>query len=427
MHNHQALNAPGTAVAAQQHAHQAAAPKLVVSAAATAGPVVPRPAPAPVVVAAPPPPRPPTAPTPVQQHAVRPPAPARRPERRGNPVVRRITALQVVCWQIAVTAVALSIGRPWPVTAGAGVGAAALLAVTALRIRGRWLYQVLAPSAGFLLRTRRHNLPEDGKALALLGLLLPGSTTVTVHTGQGTALVISHAGGLTALVRPRSTGRTQAPPPLPTSLLPAADGTPHHLGIQLVFHSGARSDQPARFWLTVHASRTVDAPTDTELEPVLRNAVRRVVRSLNRAGVPAEPMPAEAALATVAALGHVTGGRTEVREDWGFWRTGVVTHTCFRLAGWERLAEHEVNNLLTGLAARTAGIAVTLTIAAQSAPGVPPLTAVLRLAAPTESAVEAATSYLTRPLASYGVRLVRLDGSQVAAVAASLPIGGFPQ
>lgn len=426
MHNHQALNAPGTAAPVPQHAYQAAAPKLVVSAAATAVPVMPRPAPAPVAIAPPPPPRPPTAPIPLQ-HNIRPPAPVKqRPARRGK-TIRQITALQAVCWQVAVIAIALSIGQPWPVTVGACVGAVALLAVTAVRIRGRWLYQVLAPSVGFLLRTRRHNLPEDDKGLALLELLLPGATTLTIHTGQSTALAISHAGGLTALVRPRSTGRGHGTPPSPTSLLPTADGTPHHFGIQLVFHSGARSDQPARFWLTVHASRTVGTPTDAELEPALRNGLRRVVRSLNRAGVPAEPMPAEAALATVAALGHVTGGRTEVREDWGFWRTGVVTHACFRLAGWHRLAEHDVNNLLTGLAARTAGIAVTVTIAAQSAPGAPRLTAVLRLAAPTESAVEAAVAYLARPFASHGVRLVRLDGSQVAGVAASLPIGGFPQ
>lgn len=135
-------------------------------------------------------------------------------------------------------------------------------------------------------------------------------------------------------------------------------------------------------------------------------------------------MPAEAAFATIAALGHVTGGRTEVREDWGFWRTGVVSHACFRLAGWDRLSDHEVHGLLTGLAARTAGVAVTVTVAARSGHLV---TAVLRLAAPTESAVEAAAAYLTGPLASSGVRLVRLDGSQMAGVAASLPIGGFPQ
>ncbi|WP_330273900.1 hypothetical protein OG205_45360 [Lentzea sp. NBC_00516] len=420
MHNPQALDAPRSAAPASQGAHRTGTPQLIVSAAAHAAPAVARPVAAPVV-APPPPPRPPVTPLPVRHIA--PPVPAPRPGRRA--AVRQVTALQAVCWQVAVITTAVSIGRPWPVTAAACTGAAVLLAVTTIRIRGRWLHQVLAPSLPYLLRPRRHNLPDDDKASALLGLLLPDATTLTVHTGQSEALAISHTAGLTTLVRPRTTGggRTGAPPS-PVSLLPPTDGGAHRFGIQLVFHSGARFDQHPRYWLTVHASRTVEHPTDAELEPLLRNAVRRVVRSLNRSGTPAEPMPAEAAFATIAALGHVTGGRTEVREDWGFWRTGVVSHACFRLAGWDRLSDHEVHGLLTGLAARTAGVAVTVTVAARSGHLV---TAVLRLAAPTESAVEAAAAYLTGPLASSGVRLVRLDGSQMAGVAASLPIGGFPQ
>lgn len=337
--------------------------------------------------------------------------------------MRQLSPLQVVCWQLAVLAVAASLGRPWPVIACAGAGAAVVLAATTIRTRGRWLYQVLAPGAGYLLRTRRHNLAEDDKSVALLGLLLPGSTTLTIHTGQGPALAISHTAGLTTLIRPKSTGR-DGPPPPPTALLPDTAGT-HRFGIQTVFHSAARSDQPPRFWLTVHAARTVDAPTDDELTPALRNGLRRVLRSLNRMGMPAEPMPAEAALATVAALGHVTGGRTEIREDWGFWRTGAVSHACFRLVGWDRLTDDDTHRLLSALATSTAGVAVTMTIAAHTTGERP--SAVLRLAATTEAAIESAITYLTGAFSSCGVRPVRFDGTQVAGVAASLPIGGFPR
>lgn len=337
--------------------------------------------------------------------------------------MRQLSPLQVLAWQLAVIAVAASLGRPWPVIVCAAVGAAVVLAATTIRTRGRWLYQALAPSAGYLMRTRRHNLAEDDKAVALLGLLLPGSTTLTVHTAQGPALAISHPAGLTAVIRPKSTGRG-GPPPSPAALLPDTDDT-HRFGIQTVFHSAARSDQPARFWLTVHAARTVDAPTDDELIPALRNGLRRVLRSLDRMGLPAEPMPAEAALATVAALGHVTGGRTEIREDWGFWRTGAVSHACFRLAGWDRLATDDADRLLTVLATSTGGVAVTLAIAAQTTGARP--SAVLRLAATTEAAIESAVGYLTGPFSSFGVRPVRFDGTQVAGVAASLPIGGFPR
>ncbi|GHH44154.1 hypothetical protein [Lentzea cavernae] len=420
MHNPQALDAPRPAAPAFQGAHRTGTPRLIVSAAAHTAPAVARPVAAPAA-APPPPPRPPATPPPVR-HSAPPQAPVPRQGRRA--AVRQVTALQAVCWQVAVVTTAVSIGRPWPVTAAACTGAAVLLAVTTIRIRGRWLHQVLAPGLPYLLRPRRHNLPDDDKASALLGLLLPDATTLTVHTGQSEALAISHTAGLTTLVRPRTTGARTAAPPSPASLLPPTDGAADHFGVQLVFHSGARFDQQPRYWLTVHASRTVEHPTDAELEPLLRNAVRRVVRSLTRSGTPAEPMPAEAAFATIAALGHVTGGRTEVREDWGFWRTGVVSHACFRLTGWDRLGDHDVHGLLTELAAKTAGVAVTVTVAARSGRRV---TAVLRLAAPTESAVEAAAAHLTGPLASSGVRLVRLDGSQMAGVAASLPIGGFPQ
>jgi hypothetical protein len=421
--NHQALAAPAATTPDAQVTRRAATPVLVVSSAATgtvptaARPVIAAPAPVP-------PPASPTAP-PAARREFEPPRPSRRPARRGG-VVRQLSPLQVVCWQVAVLAVAASLGRPWPVIACAGAGAAVVLAVTTIRIRGRWLYQVLAPAVGYLLRTRRHNLAEDDKSVALLGLLLPGSTTLTVHTGQGPALAISHPAGLTTLIRPKSTGRGGPPPP-PAALLPDTDDT-HRFGIQTVFHSAARSDQPPRFWLTVHAARTVDTPTDDELTQALRNGLRRVLRSLNRMGLPAEPMPAEAALATVAALGHVTGGRTEIREDWRFWRTGAVSHTCFRLVGWDRLTADDADRLLAALATRTAGIAgiaVTMTIAAHTSGARP--SAVLRLAATTEAAIDSAITHLTGLFASCGVRPVRFDGTQVAGVAASLPIGGFPR
>jgi hypothetical protein len=52
---------------------------------------------------------------------------------------------------------------------------------------------------------------------------------------------------------------------------------------------------------------------------------------------------------------------------------------------------------------------------------------VLRLAATTEAALDATSARLTQLLTPAGIRLSRLDGAHFSAVAASLPIGGFPR
>ncbi|MGQ0841352.1 type VII secretion protein EccE [Actinokineospora sp.] len=358
-------------------------------------------------------------------------APAeRRATPQGNRVadfVEHLDLIQVICWQVAVVGVVLCVRQPWPVLTGVSVGAALLIASTTVRLRGRWLYELAALGCRYLLRSRRRDLPENGKAKALLALLLPGSTVGTVETGQGPVMVISHTGGLTAMVRPRvSESAPIGALPSPAALLPSAEGLPHEFGVQTVFHGSVRADRPTRVWLAVHAVRTVETAADDELTLALRNGLRRVLRALKRAGVPTDPLPEEAALATIAALGHVTGGRTEVREDWGFWRTGAVSQTCFQLHGWQRLSDRDARRLVADLLARAASVSATVTLGARSGPGEPTVTAALRLAATTEAALDGAVATMTDLAAARGVRLVRLDGTHLTGVAASLPIGGFP-
>jgi hypothetical protein len=344
---------------------------------------------------------------------------------------QHLNVIQVICWQVAALAVVLTVNQPWPVLAGASTGAALLIALTTVRIGGRWLYQLAVLACGYLTRGRRRDLPEtSGKTPALLGLLVPGTTVLATETSQGPAMTVSHHGGLAALLRPTGVpGDLIGLLPLPAALLPVGgDGTagqPHLFGVQTVFHTGVRRDGPPKVWLGVHAVRTVDSPRDDELALALRNAMRRVRRAAARAGVPAEPLAEEAGFAAVAGLAHVTGGRTEVREDWRFWRTGPVCQAVFAVDGFDTLADSQARRLVGNLFGVTGGVAVTVTLGARTGRTGTRVAAVLRLAATTEAAVEAALAAVTARAVPPGVRLARLDGTHSSGVAASLPIGVF--
>ena len=348
--------------------------------------------------------------------------------------VERLSPLQVICWQVAAIAVVLTVRQPWPVLVGASVGAATLLALTSVRVGGRWLYELTGLACAFHARTRRMDLPATGgmpgTTLGLLTLLLPGAGIRTLETSQGPAMAISHGGGLTAQLKPKTlTPEVLNTLPMPAALLPTVtdnSGAHHTYGVQLVFHMGVRPDKPRRLWVAVHAARTVDTPADDELTLALRNAMRRVRRALGRAGVPAEPLAEEQALSALAGLAHVTGGRNEVREDWKFWRTGPVSQATFLLTGWDRLTDAQARRLVSTMLAGTPGVAATVALGARTERGGDPsATAALRLAATTEAAVGAAADAMTDRLAPSGVRLARLDGAHLTGVAASLPIGVF--
>ncbi|HYQ68817.1 type VII secretion protein EccE [Actinophytocola sp.] len=355
-------------------------------------------------------------------------APPRRPwSRRLREYTGRLSAVQVLCWQVAAIGVLLTVRRPWPVLAVAATAATALLALTSVRAGGRWLYELTVLAAAFRIRQRRTELPTNGgtpaATLALIELLLPGSTIRTVETSQGPAMAISHRGGLTAQLRPPTlTPELLGVLPMPAALLPTA--TDHVVGVQLVLHTGIRPDMPRRLWVAVHAARTVDTPADAELTLALRNALRRVRRALDRAGVPAQPLAEEPALSAIAGLAHITGGRTDVREDWRYWRTGPVSQATYRLTGWDRLTGTQARGLVDGMLAGVPGVASTITLTARTeGRGDPRGGAALRLAATTEAAVETAAGHLSNRLAPAGIRLTRLDGTQRSGVAATLPIG----
>lgn len=356
---------------------------------------------------------------------------------RFREYVEQLSPVQVVCWQVAAIAVALSVHGPWPVLAATCTCAAAVLALTAVRRDGRWLYQLAALGIGNLRRERDRDLPESGeKVPAMVDLLVPDAIVRAFDTGNGVAMTVSHQDALAALLRPEESITNPSHLPLPESLLPAelpaASGVADPVGVQLVCHAGVRRDGPPKVWFGVHAVRTVAVPDDEDLTLVLSNAMRRVSRALRRSGLPVKPLAEDAAFATLAGLAHISGGRNQIREDWQFWRTGPVCQATAVLRGIDRLTATAVRWLLTDVFAATAGVAVTVTLSARSGQDGPGTRGVLRFAAISEAAASSALAtvraVLTRHTSPDGrpVRLVRLDGRHASGVAASLPIGVQP-
>jgi type VII secretion protein EccE len=341
---------------------------------------------------------------------------------RSAPRAGRLTlppVLRIVCWQLALVLGFGAVGRSWPAASGLGVAAAALLAATAVRVRGRWLSTLLARRVRLLLRRRAHELPADGGPIALLALLLPGARIGTAEIGGEQAGIVSRPDELVAVLRP-----VQGDPDelvraaLAGALPPDGDSDAPRLRLHLVLHRGPRQARP-RAWLAVRVLRDVDAAEDTVLRVALGNAVRRLRRRLRRTGLDLTALPERELLATLTSLTHSGPGREAVREDWRYWQAGPIIQIGMRLSTLGS-PPPERAPVLERLLADVPDVAVTVAVPTEGTE----LTGVLRVAAATPGAAEAAADQLTSLGPDLGVYLERLDGLHGPAVTASLPIGG---
>ncbi|QFU91125.1 hypothetical protein [Amycolatopsis sp. YIM 10] len=402
---------------AERAAHTASAPVATVAAARVA---VPRPRPiTPAAGTAQPSPAPAPARTPVAVplNRIEPPSPPARRRPLELPVLR------IVCWQLALVLVVLAIGRPWPVLTSLLLAATGLLTWTAVRVRGRWLSDELMSRARLLTRRRTRNLPDTGGAKALLSGLAPGAGVGTVELAGIPAGVISRVEELLAVLRPVDT----APAALARFALsgaPLADSGDAGVILpavraQLVLHRGPRRGEETRAWLAVRMLREPNFAEDGELLVALGNTVRKLHRKLRGAGMAAAALTEPEVLATLVGLSHTGPGRGAIREERRHWRAGPVAQVGIRVSGLGTRSLSARMDVLHRLLAAVPGVACTVAIT------VPEHTGVLRLAATTDAAVDAAADRLLR-MAVPGVRLDRMDNQHALAVAASLPIGGNP-
>lgn len=370
-----------------------------------------------------PPPRvaPPPAATPFPQ-TVPQPAPVTEQAAAGfrQWIAANLRVGQVACWQLAFALVGVAIARPMPVAGLAATAAVALLALTTVRTRERWLYQWAWSWVRFRLREHERYLPHEGGSRALLHLLAPDATVISVDQ----VAVLSGLSGATAVLRPADADLDPvAVLPRPDALLPTSDDT-LAIGVQLVFHGVSGGRRTPWAWLTVQAFRTPDLAEEEELAQALRNIVRRVSRQLARTEIAMTGLDEAALMHTLVSLTHVSERRSQVREQWRCWCCGSIAQAGFRLAGWADQDDTQAKALLRRLLCANTGAVVTVAIAASVVDGVAePEVATMRVAAPSQQDLERSVERLRELAARQRIRLDRMDGRQAEAVAASLPLG----
>ncbi len=481
--------APAAKAAAPAAAQPAAAPQ-----AAAAAPAVARPtalsqgtgqavaaraavAASPAKAAAAPPARPPTRPA----LAVEPPptgtalgspdppgSPPSRPQPRRRPAtIGNVHVGQIVCWELAVAAIAATIGRPASVVIPAAITAAVILGVTTIRVDQRWVYQWIALFLRYAARRRRWQFdPEECRGSTLLAAVARGARADVLDLDGTEVALICHAGGMTAILEPLPSEsglivESSRPLPAPTALLPNAEAGEPVVAAQVVVHTAPapalRADTNAtgtsyrylgrglvpaqrRCLIALQALRTADGHSDSELRAALASAVRRLQRRLRKDGMRVRVLDRGDALTALLALARLEAppsgasnapeaqpgpaGPDEINEQWNHWSTGREVQTAFRLREWPDLAD-PVGREFVDRMAGVSSLATTVAVSARRRGEEIEVEAVVRLTLPMVSSVDPASDQVAAAAELCGARVERLDGEQVFGVAASLPLGGF--
>jgi type VII secretion protein EccE len=312
------------------------------------------------------------------------------------------------------------------------------------RVKRQWVYEWVALGSRYVGRQR--GLPAGADPAALLDLVRPGAVVSSLDVDSAAVGVIEDAYGLTAVLElgdPSALLADAAPiAPSPAELLPPASADQPQVRLQLLV-SGfpapalrAGSSSPAtsyrqltegrvlalqRSFLAIHVRRS-GGFAEAELRRALSSAVRRARRRLERDELPCRPLSADAALRVLGELAHLDGaGR--LREDWSAVDAGGLRQVSFRLHRWPDVTSDLGRSLLSRtLTLPVAGTTVSLAAERLDAEDVR-VELVVRLASPGQQS-EAALGALQRLLAAAGAQARRLDGTQLAGLTATLPLGG---
>lgn len=374
-----------------------------------------------------------------------PPAPAARPRRaRRRGTLLGLHSGQIVAAELAGAALlAGAVGGPaWLVLA---VPVAAVVLLIAFgRIRRHWAYEWFALGSRYL--GRRRHLPRGASAADLLALLRPAAAVTSVDIDAATVGVIEDAYGLTAIIElgdPNAVLADDVPlAPSPADLLPPVSSDQPQVRLQLLvsgmpapaLRTGSGSPATSyrqltegrilamqRSFLSIHVRRSGDF-ADAELRRALSSAVRRARRRLERDDMPCRPLDADTAGRVLGELAHLDAG--PLQEEWSALTAGGLRQVTFRLRRWPDVKNDLGRSLLPRLLTLP-GAAITVSLAAERADDDEVrVELVVRLAAPGEQSQAAATGALRRLLGTAGAAAHRLDGTQLAGLAATLPLGG---
>jgi hypothetical protein len=337
---------------------------------------------------------------------------------------RAIRVGQIVCWQLALAAVGAATAGSRLVLILTAVAAVSLVLLTAVRIRGLWLYRWAGILLAFLVRRRRIDLTGD-IAMNLVSVFCGRTSASTLVVREQPYGMLSRPDGASVALRVGSDAQHELLPRL-GSLADSADEQPLGVSVQLIVHTGIKQHQRPRAWVAVHASRTPEIATDEQVSQVLANTVRRMVRRFDREQLESMPLDESDVLASIGALAHANAGRGQLRERWSTWAAGPVVQVCVRLKGFAALPRPTAQALVDTLLGTATGSAQTLaiTVTAPADDPEPALhDAVLRVAAAHAATLDTAITVLTTLARSFGVEPERLDGRHTTGVAATLPLG----
>jgi len=192
------------------------------------------------------------------------------------------------------------------------------------------------------------------------------------------------------------------------------------------FAADAVDRQARRTWITLQAVRTADIHRDDDLGAALANSVRRLIRRLARDELPTRTLDREEALSLIvglAQLGDPADGPdpVQVRETWGAWNAGLTTQACFRIDKWQE-AEESARQLILHRLQMVPSLGTTVAIAARRRDRRAELQShvVIRITEANRARLNNSADLLEFAMANTGsnVRLERLNGDQLAAVAA---------
>ena len=301
-------------------------------------------------------------------------------------------------------------GLPAALAAG---GAAGLLALTWVRVRGRWAFGWLGVALRFA--ARRRSVPLRGPA-AVLALAAPDSRVTALDLSGRSAAALADDTGLTMLLDlppgtplrlgDLSPGPDQAPAGwrlVSAGVPPVAGPGPVASSYRLL--TDGRSLTQCRTVLTVRVPRT-GARSEAEVRRALAGLVRRLA---DRFG--ARPLDEAQTLQAMADFAHL-GDAAAVAESWGSVRLGGLLHATFdcRAAPGGQADPGLVARLLH-LPARATTVSVTAD------------RLVVRLAATGPAALVRAEAALHRLLGSEGFRARRRDGEHLSGLGSTLPLG----
>ncbi|MFI5894271.1 type VII secretion protein EccE [Actinoplanes sp. NPDC051513] len=365
-----------------------------------------------------------------------------RPHRQGR--LLGIRASQLVGTQVAAAALLIGAVNGPIALAASAVPALLILALTWLRLRGRWVFEWIGVAMRY--GSRRHAAPAGPAVGALLEFVAPGSRVEQTDLAGDPAAVIVDGLGLTAVLELGDPAGLLAEDaqalPSPASLLPPAGPDQPPVMIQLLLSGApapsvrAGAGTPAnsyrqltegrvlghsRALLAVRVLRT-EGWSDDELLRTLSGLVRKMTRRLSAA--PARPLGEAAALRALAEIAHDEGAGG-AQETWPGLRVGGLAQTTFRLRRWPdtrvETSRRLVPRMLTLPAAATT---VSLTAGPRPTHGPTPIDLTVRLAAPDPATLGAASQALRKVVSAEHAHVRRLDGEHLMGLAATLPLGG---